>query len=490
MKSQFISRNANHFALILILNLVVIFGFQHLANASDENNDLSILERTSKGFTKIAKKVNPSVVFIQVEKTITTGQGISPFGLNDPFDLFNDDFFRRFFGHRFPNRGPRKYRQMGLGSGFIISKDGYILTNNHVVGDADKITVRLNDRREFKAKTIGTDPNSDVALIKIDGAEDLPVLPLGDSDALEVGEWVMAIGNPFGLSHTLTVGVVSAKGRNSVGINDYEDFIQTDAAINPGNSGGPLINMKGEVVGINTAIYSKSGGYMGIGFAIPINMVKAIKKQLIKTGQVTRGYLGVTIQDLTKDLRESFGINEKQGVLIADVSEDSPAERAGIKRGDLVIGFNGKKVKDVGQFRNMVALTPPKTEAKMVVIRNGKRTEITVKLGDLKTSRPTRVSQSEIMDKLGFAVQDITKELAQRFGYRKKEGVLISEVVPGSPAHFAGLRPGFLILEVERTHIKNTKEFLREVQKAMKSKRILLLVQDGDYTRYVILQLR
>ena len=281
MKPQFIFRSITHLALILMLNFTVIFGFQYFAHASVENSDLTILERTSKAFTRIAKKVNPAVVFIQVEKTIKTGQGGSPFGFNDPFDLFNDDFFRRFFGHRFPDRGPRAYKQMGLGSGFIISQDGYILTNNHVVGDADKITVRLNDGREFKAKTIGTDPNSDVALIKIDGSKNLPVLPLGDSDALEVGEWVMAIGNPFGLSHTLTVGVVSAKGRNSVGINDYEDFIQTDAAINPGNSGGPLINMKGEAIGINTAIYSKSGGYMGIGFAIPINMVKVIKKQLI-----------------------------------------------------------------------------------------------------------------------------------------------------------------------------------------------------------------
>ncbi len=488
MKSQFVFRGITHFVLILMVNFTVILGCQHFAHAYVENNDLTILERTSKAFTRIAKKVNPAVVFIQVEKTIKTGQGGYPFGFNDPFDLFNDDFFRRFFGHRFPDRGPRAYKQMGLGSGFIISQDGYILTNNHVVGDADKITVRLNDGREFKAKTIGTDPNSDVALIKIDGSKNLPVLPLGDSDALEVGEWVMAIGNPFGLSHTLTVGVVSAKGRNSVGINDYEDFIQTDAAINPGNSGGPLINMKGEAIGINTAIYSRSGGYMGIGFAIPINMVKIIKKQLIKTGRVTRGYLGVTIQDLTEALRKSFGIEEKQGVLIADVAEDSPAEKAGIKRGDLVIEFNGKKVKEVGQFRNMVSLTSPGTEAEIVVIRNGKEKHITVKLDDLNKSKTAMVSQSDIVDKLGFRVQDITKNLAQRFGYGKIEGVMISEVIPGSPAYLAGLRRGFLILEVERVPVRNSKEFLREVKKAMKSKRILFLVQDGDYTRYVILQ--
>jgi serine protease Do len=238
-----------------------------------ETDESALIQNTSKDFTRIAKNVMPTVVFISVEKTIEAGQAVSPFQFNNPFDLFNDDFFNRFFGYRYPQMQPRKYKQTGMGSGLIISKDGYILTNHHVVGEADKIVVRLKDGREFNAKIIGSDPRSDVALIQINEGENLPVLSLGDSDSLEVGEWVMAIGNPFGLAHTLTVGVVSATGRTSVGITDYEDFIQTDAAINPGNSGGPLVNLKGEEVGTNSAIFSKGGGYMGIGFAIPINYV-------------------------------------------------------------------------------------------------------------------------------------------------------------------------------------------------------------------------
>jgi len=276
---------------------------------------------------------------------------------------------------------PRKFQQRGQGSGFIISKDGYILINNHVVGDADLIKVKLSDGREFKAKVIGTDPQSDVAVIKID-ATNLPVLRLGDSDKLEVGEWVIAIGNPFGLSQTVTVGVVSAKGRSRIGINDYEDFIQTDAAINPGNSGGPLVNIHGEAVGMNTAIFSRSGGYMGIGFAIPINMAKAIKDQLLKKGKVTRGWLGVVIQDIDEELAKSFGLEKTEGVLIAEVSEGSPAEKAGLKQGDIILRLNGKKVDDLGELRNKIALTAPGTKVKLEVLRENKRRTIQVTIGE------------------------------------------------------------------------------------------------------------
>ena len=251
----------------LFLSLLIVFALTNKGYASP-TNEFATVQQTSKAFTNIAKKVIPAVFFIKVEQTVETGQVLTPFEFNNPFDLFNDDFFERFFGQRYPHmKRPRKYKQMGQGSGFIISEQGYILTNHHVVGNADKIVVRLKDEREFDAKVVGTDPKSDVAIIKIKGKNNLPVLPLGNSDDLEVGEWVMAVGNPFGLSHTMTVGVVSAKGRTSVGITDYEDFIQTDAAINPGNSGGPLVNMNSEAVGINSAIFSKSGGYMGIGFA-------------------------------------------------------------------------------------------------------------------------------------------------------------------------------------------------------------------------------
>jgi serine protease Do len=300
----------------------------------------------------------------------------------------------------------------------------------------------------------------------------------------------MAIGNPFGLSHTLTVGVVSAKGRTSVGITDYEDFIQTDTAINPGNSGGPLINLKGEAVGINSAIFSKSGGYMGIGFAIPINMVTAIKDQLIKAGKVSRGYLGVSIQDVTPELMETFDLKTTEGVLIADVSKNSPAERAGLRRGDVVVEFEGKKVLNVGQFRNMVSLTSPESEAKIVFIRDGKIKESSVKLGTLEDAAFAKVTQTDAMEKLGFTVQDLTEDLAQQFGYKKQEGVLISQVLPGSPAQFAGLRPGMLISEVNKQIVRNTSEFLEELNKSMETKRALLLVQDRQYSRYVVLELQ
>ena len=468
----------------LYIIVLVIIGFSLSANAKTElDENILILQKASKAFSEIAKKAIPAVVFIKVEKKIKVE--------TSPFDFFGEDpFFKHFFGPFFPfPRQPREFKQRGLGSGFIISQNGYILTNNHVVQGADKITVRLHNGKEYKAKIIGTDPNTDVALIKIN-ADNLPVLPLGDSDKLEVGEWVMAIGNPFGLSYTLTVGVVSAKGRSNVGITDYEDFIQTDAAINPGNSGGPLINIRGEAVGINTAIFTKSGGYMGIGFAIPINMVKAIEKQLIKKGEVTRGYLGVMIQELTQDLRESFELKENEGVLISDVIEGSPAERAGLKRGDVVIEFNGKKVTDVSQFRNMVALTPPGTKSKIVVIRNGKKMEFNVILGNLKKATLAAASKSEILQKLGFSVQNLTKDLAEQFGYTKRKGVLISQVIPGSPAYQADLKPGMLILEVNRIPVKNTKEFFNAIKKSKKSGKVLLLVYNGDYTRYVILSIR
>jgi serine protease Do len=470
--------------LILGLGVAIFALLLHgWVQAREQNQDIPALQHLSTAFTQVAKQALPAVVFIQVEKTIETSQG--PFEFNDPFDLFNDEFFRRFFGRRFP-RPQRKYRQMGLGSGFIISRDGYILTNHHVVGDADRIKVKLADGREVKAKLIGTDPKSDVAVIKIKG-DDLPVLPLGDSDALEVGEWVIAIGNPFGLTHTITVGVVSAKGRSGMGIEDYEDFIQTDAAINPGNSGGPLINLRGEVIGINTAIFSRSGGYMGIGFAIPINMVKAIEQQLIATGKVTRGYLGVHIQNLTDDLAKSFGLENTEGVLIADVAKDSPASKAGIKTGDVIVVFDGKPVKNVQQLRNMVALTLPGTQVQVVVVRDREKRELTVTIGELAEEQVASVEGSGLLEKLGFAVQDLTPELAQQFGYEEGGGVLVSQVEAGSPAAMVGIRPGTLIRQVNRQPVHNTEEFMQALAKSEETKRVLFLLQDRRGTRFVAL---
>jgi len=450
------------------------------------------LRETGKAFASVAKKVSPAVVFIQVEKEVSAQQMPqfpAPFG---------DDFFRRFFGQPLPKGHPRpmqpapKRRSMGQGSGFIVTPDGYLLTNNHVVANADKVTVTLVDGRKFTAKTVGTDPRSDVAVIKID-AKDLPVLPLGNSDKLQVGEWVIAVGNPFGLSHTITAGIVSAKGRSSVGISDYENFIQTDAAINPGNSGGPLVNLDGQAIGMNTAIFSRSGGYMGIGFAIPINMIKVIFDQLVKTGHVTRGYLGIMIQNLTPELAKSFDLKDNQGVLVAQVTKDSPAEKAGLKQGDVIVEFAGQPVKKIGSFRNRVALKAPGSKQTIVVLRDGKRRELTVTIGKLPEKGGSEAAKngpaSEKLEKLGLTVQKLTPELAEQFGYKGRSGVLVSEVQPDSPAANAGIRRGVLIEEVNRQPVKSVDEFERIVAKTRKNGTILLLVREGEYSHYVALSL-
>ncbi|MBW2098222.1 MAG: DegQ family serine endoprotease [Deltaproteobacteria bacterium] len=472
-------------AILLVLSCAA----SSFASDIDDQN-IALLDRTAKAFAAVVKKAVPAVVFVRVEKTVESRGTASPFQFQEPFDFFNDPFFERFFGPHFQprRRMPRKFRQRGQGSGFIISKDGYILINNHVVGDADLIKVKLSDGREFKAKVIGTDPQSDVAVIKID-ATNLPVLRLGDSDKLEVGEWVIAIGNPFGLSQTVTVGVVSAKGRSRIGINDYEDFIQTDAAINPGNSGGPLVNIHGEAVGMNTAIFSRSGGYMGIGFAIPINMAKAIKDQLLKKGKVTRGWLGVVIQDIDEELAKSFGLEKTEGVLIAEVSEGSPAEKAGLKQGDIILRLNGKKVDDLGELRNKIALTAPGTKVKLEVLRENKRRTIQVTIGEQPAGRTIGMAQHEILGKIGLVVQDLTEELAKQFGYRESQGVLVAEVEPGSPAARVGIRPGHLIEEVNRKRVHNMDEFVRALAQSKKTKSVLFRVRDGEFSRYVAIRI-
>lgn len=476
---------------VILFFLIVGASVLTPACASNENDEIASVRKTSKAFTQIAKKVMPTVVFIKVEQAVKTRHGRMPNQYNNPFDLYNDDFLERFFGYKSPRTSPQRERkQIGQGSGFIISEDGLVLTNHHVVGEADKITVILNDGREYEAEKKGTDPKSDVAIIQIKDARELPVLKLGDSDSLEVGEWVMAVGNPFGLSHTITVGIVSAKGRNSVGISDYEDFIQTDAAINPGNSGGPLINIDGEAVGINSAIFSRSGGYMGIGFAIPMNMVKLIKNQLINKGVVSRGYLGVVIQDLDKDLITSFGLKENtEGVLIADVAENSPAEKSGMQRGDVVTSFNDNKVTGVRQFRNIVGLIEPGQKTKLSVIRDGKVIEIKVKLGSLEDSEFLTAGSSDILEKLGLSVQDLTADIAAQLGYKNKSGVLISEVEAGSPAQNTGMKPGMLILEVNRKEVKDVEDLVEALEKSKQSKKVMMLFRDKKYSKYVMLDI-
>ncbi len=483
-----VNKGRNKFGLLFVISIMLII----LASAffgspvRAQQGALENLRNTGKAFATVAKKVSPAVVFIKVEKTVTSA---SPFGFLMPF---GDEFFRRFFENPFqgPQSPQQKHLIQGQGSGFIVSADGYILTNNHVVGDADNVIVKLIDGREFKARTIGTDPHTDVAVIKID-ANHLPVLPLGDSDALEVGEWVLAIGNPFGLSHTLTAGIVSAKGRSSIGIADYEDFIQTDAAINPGNSGGPLIDLEGRAVGINTAIFSQTGGYMGIGFAIPINMAKIIRDQLVKHGSVTRGYLGVMIQDITPELAKTFELETTKGVLISEVTKGSPAEKAGLARGDVIVEFNGHPVQKVGSFRNEVALVAPGTRVNMTVIRHGRRKPIAVKVGKLPTGKQTASTQSDILDKLGLTVETLTRDLAEQLGYRGETGVVVTQVASDSAAALSGIRPGVLIQEVNRKRVHNIEEFDDAVAQTANKGVVLLLVKDGESgPRYVVLKFK
>jgi serine protease Do len=468
--------------LITLCFLLVLFSG---VSASD---GLESLRQTGKAFTSVAKKVSPSVVFIQTEKVSTRG-GFS----RGPQSPFNDEFFQRFFGDSFGGfQQPHEQRSVGQGSGFVFSLDkgfftdkAYILTNNHVVEDADKIRVTFNDGREFDATVKGSDPKSDIAVLEI-GVADMPALVLGDSSKLEVGEWVVAMGNPFGLSHTLTAGVVSAKGRTSLGISDYEDFIQTDAAINPGNSGGPLVNLDGEVVGINTAIFSRSGGYMGVGFAIPINMARGIAEQLLDNGEVKRGFLGITIQNLTPQLAESFDVDDLNGIIVAQVNQGSPADRAGLEQGDLIVGYQGSPVKDTGSFRNRVSMTPPGSEASIEVIRKGKKISLDATIGSLQGDVQVASEAVSQANDIGVSVQTLTPELARQFEVQPGQGVVISGVKPGSIAARAGLDAGTLIFEVNRTRVSDAEQFKRLVDSS--DGRVLLLIGKNKSTRFVVLQ--
>ncbi|MGB5686393.1 MAG: Do family serine endopeptidase, partial [Candidatus Electrothrix sp.] len=373
------------------------------------------------------------------------------------------------------------------------SPDGLILTNNHVVDNADTIRVRLADKREFTASVVGTDPQSDVALIKINGKK-LPVLPLGDSSKLEVGEWVIAIGSPFELSQTVTVGVVSAKGRSRMGISDYENFIQTDAAINPGNSGGPLLNIHGKVVGINTAMFSRSGGYMGIGFAIPINMAKSVEEQLRNSGKVTRGWLGLAIQDMNEDLAQSFGVNKADGILIAEVTKGSPAEKAGIQQGDILLSLNGDKVLDVTGLRNRIAMTTPGSKVTLQVFREGEKKDIRVVIAEQPAdfSQATRMrlrkSNSSLLDNMGLTLQELTTELAKQFGYDEEQGILITQVAPDSPADSVGIQAGQLIEEINRVRVHSVADLKKAVKKGKNPDQLLLRIRAGEYSKYVVLR--
>ena len=478
-------------AVAAVLITLLALGAAADAMAADADQELSILKQTGRAFASIARESMPAVVFIKVEKTIEAGGRQRQFYYNNPFDMFGDDFMRRFFGYGAPQqqRAPRRmFKQTAQGSGFLISKDGYILTNNHIVGDVDKISVTLHDGREFIATPVGTDARSEVAVIRIEG-EDFPFLELGDPDTLEIGHWVLAVGNPFGLAETVTAGIVSAKGRSNLHIADYENFIQTDAAINPGNSGGPLLDIEGKVVGINTAIYSQSGGYMGIGFAIPINMAAKIKDQLVRTGKVTRGFLGVTIQEMTPALADSFDMVVADGILVSDVGEDSAAEKAGIEQGDIILKLDGRDVGEVAEFRNRVAANPPGTELTLTVVRDGKEMEISVVTGELSEDGDMAEAVPEVIEQLGMTYQELTADIARQVGLEGLAGIVVTAVEPDSAAAEAGIGPGNLIVSVNRTQVSTVEEFEQAIMDADKSRAILMRVTNGRFWRYATLRL-
>ncbi len=433
-------------------------------------------------FADLAERVKHSVVNISTTKVIK-GHPLDPFlGPNSPFkDFFGDEFFKRFFG----DVPTRKFKTHSLGSGFVISKDGYILTNNHVVEKADEIRIKLDNGKEYEAHIVGRDPKTDLALIKVKPDEEFPdPAVLGDSDKIRVGDWVIAVGNPFGLGHTVTAGIISAKGR-IIGAGPYDDFLQTDAAINPGNSGGPLFDLKGEVVGINTAIVARG---QGIGFAIPINMAKALLPQL-KTGQIIRGWLGVLIQDVTPEIAKSFKLEKAEGALIADIVPDGPADKAGLKRGDVIVEFDGKRVLDSHALSRIVAATKPGTKVKIRIVRDGREKTIKVKIGKMPEEGESSVSKAvEKAQKWGISVQNLTPEVAKQFGWSEDEkGVLVTDVEPGTPAWEAKLRKGDLIKEVNRRKVQNVRDFKRAINKAKETESLLLLIKRGEHTFYVVL---
>ncbi len=451
----------------------------------------SNLNSLSDAFVKLSADASPAVVAIRVKKDFSRDVHPSS-GPIDPGDLFE-----RFFGQGMPGmRGPSAPAPggepipYGEGTGFIISPDGYIVTNNHVVDSADVVEVTLNDGRQFDAQVVGTDPQTEVALIKID-AKNLPSLPLGDSDAIKVGEWVVAIGSPFGLEETVSAGIVSARGRGEVGIVNYEDFIQTDAAINPGNSGGPLLDLNGEVIGMNTAILSRTGGSMGIGFAIPVNMVKYVVNQLRQNGTVSRGFLGIGIQNLTPDLAKWFNVNQSQGVLVASVVPDTPAAKAGLQKDDVIVAYDGNPVTEAGSFRSHIATTPAGKTVDLTIVRDGKKMDKEVTIGTMKDNEmtPSGKMQPEAHGhKLGIGIENLNGDIAQQLGYENKTGVVISEVARGSAAAMAGLQPGMLITEVNREPVANVEQFRAAMEKGSDNRGTLLRVEDENGSRYVAIK--
>jgi serine protease Do len=477
------TKNAGRMLAIVFIVLMTAFfsgGVIVLAKANTASkvavskDTVNLLGKLSDALADVATAVRPAVVNISTTSTVKVEE--NPFG-----NMLNDPFFRHFFGDQFGPQGQKRtYKSSALGSGVIVSEDGYILTNNHVVKGADEIKVTLFDKREFKGKVVGSDARTDLAVVKI-AARNLPALRFGESGNMKIGDIVLAVGNPFGLNQTITMGIVSAVGRSNVGVADYEDFIQTDAAINPGNSGGALVNGSGELVGINTAIFSTSGGYMGIGFAIPSDMAKTVMDSIIKHGKVIRGWLGVTIQDLTPDLAKSLNIKNTEGALVSGVEQDSPADKGGVKRGDLITALNGKQATDSRSLRNMVAAISPGTKVELTVVRDGKEKTLTITLGEYTESQKAKATTEYDNALKGVTVQDLSAGVRSKLNVPEGiNGVVVTAVDPAAAAHVV-LRPNDVIQEVNREELRSVRDYEQAVSKIKGKDVVLLLIyRDGN----------
>lgn len=454
--------------------LAMLYGFTLLSPVTGRAENSALLEELQNAFIHVSKDVQPSVVNISTVQKIKAPEREmrkSPFH-GSPFEEYFDDFFKNM---------PENLEQQSLGSGVIIDEKGYILTNNHVIEKADTITVRLSDKTKFSGVVLGKDPKTDLAVIKIDPGEiTLKAAKLGNSDLCQIGQWAIAIGNPFGLDHTVTIGVISATGRSNIGITKYEDYLQTDASINPGNSGGPLINLKGEVVGINTAIVAAG---QGIGFAVPVNMAKQIKEQLIEHGRVVRGWMGIAIQDITEDLAKQFAVKEGEGVLVGQVFKDDPADKAGVKVGDVVVEFNATKVTNPAQLSRLAASVAPNKKADLVIIRDGKRKTLEITMGEQKEEKAE--GQISNNGSYGFKVDEITPKMIEEFGISQKEGVVITEITPGGNAAKAGLRPGDIIVEINRQRINNLADYHRVMASIGNGESLVVLRVRNQSSLYV-----
>ena len=489
-------------ALCLAVGLLAIVGAERPpSGASDltapplDKNVTAPALVLSKAYAAVAAHVKPSVVSIASERMVSVNGQESPFG-------FGEQFFRHFFGQgpqppqgqQGQEGGPLRVPEHSLGSGMIIDKKGHILTNYHVVEKETKITVTLADKRAFKAKVVGTDPRTDVAVIAITGhvPHDLPAVQLGNSDDLEAGDLVMAIGAPFGFVQTVTTGIISATGRANVGLADYEDFLQTDAPINPGNSGGPLVNMEGQVIGMNTAIATGVGQFSGVGFAIPVNAIKTILPILVRGGKVVRGYLGVRIQNLNPELARQFQVPNTKGALVAQLLSGSPADEAGIQVGDIIVNYNGKQIEDTTQLRNLVAATKPNEKVSVTVLRNGKERNLTATVGKLPSAPQALAEQGggATLSKFGLTVETLTPETARARGYGNLKGLLVTSVAPGSPAAEAKVEAGDVITGVDHKKVANLEQLGKVLPQSKDKNRVLLLVNHNGQSMFVILRVQ